>query len=794
MINIKGELFYSPNSSRTIESIPPCTRAGTELNPAHPKNNEREELHPFRDKITSLSFFHQPRWWTSRFGWVGFVPIHPHFHHSPFHCLSQLPKKLEKGVDYYRVPFWVRQKWHILQMELLFAAKAMVEHIKSPAIHPTLPETRGYKNRFLAPRFTMQAAENSRDWFVMWMGLLSYTVALANTKQASQTGYTSEDVPEWKTLMKKAGLSELWFETIPLNFDIYDYSYNTKRAGIILAFPPQTTDQPSPEWLNNHGIPFWYRLGKEEETFLKNTGLFDSIAPLPHQLQQAISPFLKQPSDMPFMHLTLHGHASTTNSTRTDETNSDFNTSPTPNINDTPPWKTFLLERAERNKAQLLKETIQEQRNRLAWEKAPPIKAKMFQWVKNDVGIRERIPVVAREKSDLLEFYGSKQKIFDSFAKEWDICSDFGPPDDMDEDDMNFTLDQNPEGIAPETDDALAEENKCYHQSFENRTDINSSTIEYSTTDIPPDRYYEEPGQIIEENNVFAERLEEECRELLESRFGFVMPIPYPTKPPPRYLPPSKEHSNFLRALGIASHPAAHPFFSTEIFKIFAEFVNELEKGKSASDRCDLTKNNFRSLAFSSRAQKIKTMTSYTNNNDDDPSKTWYVFDFEDKAMVKWKLAVKSAEDALTICRMDKDMNEVDIAKNLVTLGIPFHTIRPRRADEEQLRTISYAAQFTQLPQRHAEYEFSKQDFDEYVHYRTILLSQPRARAALLRGGLIWRLAWATLSVDATVRWPTGEGHMIMLGDGAKGIWCDDELTDVECNLICGTYIVQTGK
>ena len=59
------------------------------------------------------------------------------------------------------MPFWVRQKWHILQKELLFAAKAMVEHIKSPAIHPTQPETRGYKNRFLAPHFTMQAAENS---------------------------------------------------------------------------------------------------------------------------------------------------------------------------------------------------------------------------------------------------------------------------------------------------------------------------------------------------------------------------------------------------------------------------------------------------------------------------------------------------------------------------------------------------------------------------------------------------------------------------------------------------------
>lgn len=681
-------------------------------------------------------------------------------------------------------------------MELLFATKAIVEHIKSPIIHPTLPETRGYKNRFLAPRFAMQAAENSRDWFVMWMGLLSYAVALAETSQALQPGYAPKEAFEWKTLIKNAGLSELWFEAIPLNADIYDYSYNTKRSGVILAFPPQTTDQPSPMWLNSHGIPFWYRLGKEEETYLKSTGLFDIITPLPYQIQQALNPLLEQPSDTPFKELLLYQHIQETNFTNMDESPiAQFQpTSPDESVNMTPPWEAFFLRRAERNEAQKLKETPQQRKNRLTWEKAPPIKAKMFQWIKNDLGVRERVPVVAREKADLLEFYGSKQKRFDSFAKEWDVCSDFGPPDEINDDNIHFALDQNPEGIAAITDDNLAEENTHYEQSFADRTNINSSSIEYSMMDIPPDKYCEEPGEISDGENHLAAKLEEECRELLESRFGFVMPIPYPTSLPSHSLPTTKEQLNFLRTLGIASHPAASPFFSTEIFQLFNIFVNDLEKGNPASNRCDLTKDNFRSLAFSSRTQNIKNMHSFSNNDNDNSTETWYVFDFGDKATTNWRLAVKSAEDALTICRMDEDMNEVDIARNLVTLGIQFHTVRRRRAVEEQFTTISYAAQFIQLPQRQAEYVFSKRDYDEYVHYRTLLLSQPRGRAALLRGGLIWRLAWATLSVDATVRGPTGEGHIIMLEDGRQGIWCDDELTEVECNLLCGTYIVQTGE
>jgi hypothetical protein len=75
-------------------------KAGTDINP---ENSQHKELHPFRDKITPLSFFflHQAQWWTFWFRWLSFIPIHPHFHHTSFHCLGQLPKKAGKGVDYY---------------------------------------------------------------------------------------------------------------------------------------------------------------------------------------------------------------------------------------------------------------------------------------------------------------------------------------------------------------------------------------------------------------------------------------------------------------------------------------------------------------------------------------------------------------------------------------------------------------------------------------------------------------------------------------------------------------------
>ena len=83
----------------------------------------------------------------------------------------------------------------------------------------------------------------------------------------------------------------------------------------------------------------------------------------------------------------------------------------------TPPWEAFFLQQAEQNETQKLKETPQQHKNCLTWEKAPPIKAKMFQWIKNNLGVRERVPVAARKKADVLEFDGSKQKRFDSLQK-----------------------------------------------------------------------------------------------------------------------------------------------------------------------------------------------------------------------------------------------------------------------------------------------------------------------------------------------------------------------------------------
>jgi hypothetical protein len=49
-----------------------------------------------------------------------------------------------------------------------------------------------------------------------------------------------------------------------------------------------------------------------------------------------------------------------------------------------------------------------------------------------------------------------------------------------------------------------------------------------------------------------------------------------------------------------------------------------------------------------------------------------FVFDFQDRSSITWKLGVLCAADALFICHLDPNFDEYDIARNFVDEGIRF--------------------------------------------------------------------------------------------------------------------------
>jgi hypothetical protein len=130
----------------------------------------------------------------------------------------------------------------------------------------------------------------------------------------------------------------------------------------------------------------------------------------------------------------------------------------------------------------------------------------------------------------------------------------------------------------------------------------------------------------------------------------------------------------------------------------------------------------------------------------------------------------------------------------LLNHSIRFHTLLPLPRIRPPPPTP------TCIPIQLPGYEFTPNDYHAYVQQRCALLADPQvAHAALLRGGIVWHLAMATLSFDNVLCGPTTAAVLHCRGvsfqsvDGSIEL-CDDGLSQDEYNISCGLHHCYTGK
>ncbi|KZP04089.1 hypothetical protein FIBSPDRAFT_767968, partial [Athelia psychrophila] len=97
------------------------------------------------------------------------------------------------------------------------------------------------------------------------------------------------------------------------------------------------------------------------------------------------------------------------------------------------------------------------------------------------------------------------------------------------------------------------------------------------------------------------------------------------------------------------------------------------------------------------------------------------------------------------------------------------------------------------LGERHVNYKPDVVDYKGYERDRATFLLSDRARAALLEGGIVWRLAIEHLKFDDVIGGPAElDSGLYERFDGELvGGW-DDKLTNDELDLICGVYKIFT--
>jgi hypothetical protein len=179
-----------------------------------------------------------------------------------------------------------------------------------------------------------------------------------------------------------------------------------------------------------------------------------------------------------------------------------------------------------------------------------------------------------------------------------------------------------------------------------------------------------------------------------------------------------------------------------------------------------------------------------------DPSKeTMYVLRPQSHASensIDWLLVIASPTAALQ-CIRSCTSNVADTARFCIQRGILFKILAQLQHRPPQ---PPFPPPHITLGTRCLGYRPDAADYSAYEAAQDRFLHSPPARAALLDGGIVWRLAVEFIAPGAVLAGPSDvastSGRVFHI-PGARN-YVDDELSDDEADLVCGVYEIFTGE
>ncbi|KAF7977004.1 hypothetical protein HWV62_4936 [Athelia sp. TMB] len=163
---------------------------------------------------------------------------------------------------------------------------------------------------------------------------------------------------------------------------------------------------------------------------------------------------------------------------------------------------------------------------------------------------------------------------------------------------------------------------------------------------------------------------------------------------------------------------------------------------------------------------------------------------------LNWRLVVDNALTALEcIRRSTTGITKTDFVNFFLASGRQFNT-QSFVYSPPPPRLPPARTQYSQggLGARHDNYESCLADYIAYERKRDAFLLCDRARAAVMKGGIIWRLTVHAIDRNLVLDGPVDitSGLYSRMDGEQYGSW-DDELTDDELHLITGVYKIFTG-
>jgi hypothetical protein len=751
---LNGHLFYSPNCQRDVV-VPEFTE-----NPHRIIFKLREVRH---------QQFLKPRWYTSRSGFLSFLTLRPIDTGYPFDRLAGMPTLYEDPDGKFVMSDERRAAWSRLELNLIWSTANLRDHLGFFADRPFAPWAFAYNYPAPFINTMKRRVRLSQDWFQIWIALLSYLIA------RTPVNYMNPE-PEWYSTIRERGRVDESFLQGVSSSNALNFSGAIARVGTFLDLEDKFHLRDV-GWLVDFNIPVWYRISCKI-TDLAHGHPMSHLVPPPEILDAFLQPSPSRSLSMP------RARAATGLSSLgvqftprvpdwdfdADQTIHGASDDPSPAsgssslIVQSPyvSWQEFLARRGARNKERLARENPKQREIRLNRERQPPTrKTRVFEWDRgndpeDDRLYRQLIPQKLHQ--DYFENYSKAQSIYDAFTNEWDLCEEFGPGDsDSDTSDDEFDALQDLGTNAP-TESSIPDVRPTSPTNFDDPHAWN-----------PP---------FPELNTPF---------KALALRFGFVHPLKF-DPPIPSNLREQQKKSwlDVLRLAGVpreteTEYPAEQ-FWNQNILSFFEALQGKQRPSLTTWDLHHDNRNSIFSSELLSRVEK--------QSND-------FLFQFPGHSGLPWVLAVTNVVDMLHVCRVQQDLKTLfNVARYLIGSGFRFRTLSPLK----HLPATPYKPPvLLEIPSRRPGYVFTRKDYQIYEQQRAALLASRRGRAFLLRGGISWRLASESLSVDDALTGPSTvvtvlrNGYCIRRGGSDQEFW-DDDLSDHELALLSGLYRCYTGE
>lgn len=640
-------------------------------------------------------------------------------------------------------------RWHTLELDLFGLSDDLCCLYTIPRSQSIISSGLTCNGWFKEIQIFRKELRRTRGWFSLILARLSYEIAVAMSMDGE--GPNSGDLPRWfETLVGR--WSQPFLSGIRASAATFN-AYNP-RVGTLLNILKPPIDQFSVSWFTKFDVPVWYRWGRAESMM----DHLQYLTPPAEHLQQATTFLTTSPSD-----------------NRPSQDPSNVSQIPAKSSSSEKPWIPFLERRQRACDAMAAKETDSQRRRRVDRERNPPfVKTVVFVWEEDDDGSYTRTKVLQKDNEETLLEFGKNQKVYNAFLNEWDCGCTFGDlldeekerrQDDDDDDDFAFPIGMAVNRHPPSPVLASAE-------SSASRASANELASKSFGPWVP---VFREP----ESTYVYDVGAYPATQTLYEF-YGFTPPLPVPVKHPNPVAISENITKVFRAMVGMSTLDPA--FEKSVIFQYCYEFLTSYASSVPRNELFDLSVGNRQPLAGCTR---IKSLHPIGTNV--------FIFIFDkDSSSPPWNLVVTNPIDALFICRLPSDISPPDIARELYNRGVQFHTLLPLPISPTTIIPP------LSMPIRTSSYQFTRTDYLAYVQECEALLRNPRiARAALMRGGIVWRLVVSLVSFWDILRGPTASVTLHRQGLSVlyRGMqFCDDDLSLSEIDKLCGVVYCYTGK